>query len=95
MTSTTRRIGFPAGGRRCRPDGRRPRRPPAGLVGTAQDEPETALRQFLSGNVFGTLGLQPALGRLFIPADDVTPGGHPIAVLSYDYWSRRFNRDPA
>ena len=39
-------------------------------------DPEFALRQYLSGNAFATLGLQPALGRLFTPADDVTPGGH-------------------
>ena len=26
--------------------------------------------------------------------DDKTPGAHPYAVLSYDYWTRRFNRDP-
>ena len=59
----------------------------------AGGDPEVALRQYMSGNAFATLGLQPALGRLLGPADDVTPGGHPVAVLSYDYWSRRFNRD--
>ena len=26
--------------------------------------------------------------------DDLTPGAHPYAVLSYDYWTRRFGRDP-
>ena len=61
----------------------------------AGGDPEIALRQYLSGNAFATLGLQPALGRLLGPADDVTPGGHPVAVLSYDYWIRRFSRDPA
>ena len=60
----------------------------------AGGDPEVALRQYMSGNAFATLGLSPALGRLLGPADDVTPGGHPVAVLSYDYWSRRFNRDP-
>jgi putative ABC transport system permease protein len=53
-------------------------------------EPERVNRQFYSGNVFGVFGLQPALGRLFGPADDRTPGGHPIAVLAHDYWQRRF-----
>lgn len=61
----------------------------------AGDEPERLCRQFLSGNVFEVFGLQPALGRLLSPQDDVKPGGHPVAVISYDYWTRRFGRDPA
>ena len=65
------------------------------LLGSPGDEPEPVIRQFLSGNAFRALGLQPAAGRLFEPGDDVTPGAHPIAVLSHDYWTRRFNADPA
>jgi putative ABC transport system permease protein len=57
-------------------------------------EPEPVIRQYYSGNVFPTFGLQPTLGRLLTPSDDVTPGGHPVAVISYDYWTRRFARDP-
>lgn len=59
----------------------------------SNDEAEKVNRQFLSGNVFGVFGLQPALGRLLTPNDDVTPGAHPVAVLSYDFWTRRFARD--
>lgn len=51
-------------------------------------------REYVSGNVFPSFGLKPALGRLLAPGDDVTPGGHPVAVLSYDYWTRRFACDP-
>ena len=58
-------------------------------------EPETAVQQFVSGNVFATLGLQPAVGRLLGEHDDVVPGGHPVVVLSHDYWQRRFASDPA
>ena len=43
---------------------------------------------------FRPLVLQPALGRLLAPSDDVTPGAHPVAVISYDYWTRRFGRSP-
>jgi predicted permease len=57
-------------------------------------EPETVVQQFVSGNVFANLGLQPAVGRLIAERDDVVPGGHAIAVLSHDYWQRRFARDP-
>lgn len=51
-------------------------------------------RQFVSGNAFDMLGVRPALGRLFSPADDHMPGGSAVAVLSYEYWTRRFHRDP-
>ncbi len=43
--------------------------------------------------MFSLFGLKPAIGRLLTPADDMKPGGHPVAVLSYDYWQRRFNGD--
>jgi putative ABC transport system permease protein len=58
------------------------------------EEPEPIYRQYVSGNVFGVFGIQPALGRLLTPNDDLKPGAHPVAVLSYDYWTRRFGRDP-
>ena len=54
---------------------------------------EKAQIQCVSGNMFPVFGLQPALGRLLNENDDVTPGGHPIAVVSYDYWTRRFQSD--
>ena len=57
-------------------------------------EMERAYLQFVSGSMFPAFGLRPAAGRLFTSSDDVTPGAHPVAVLSYDYWSRRFGRDP-
>ena len=44
----------------------------------------------VSGNFFQVMGVQPAAGRLFSPEDDVTPGGHPVAVISYAYWQQRF-----
>jgi predicted permease len=59
------------------------------------DEPVPAFRQYVSGNVFGSLGLTPIVGRLLGPDDDRVPGGHAVAVLSHDFWSRRFARDPA
>ncbi len=44
----------------------------------------------VSGNYFSVLGVKPALGRLIDPDDDNTPGGHPVAVLSYGLWVRAF-----
>jgi hypothetical protein len=55
---------------------------------------ERAVGELISGNYFETLGVQPFLGRLIGPEDDRTPGAHPVAVLSYGYWQRRFGSDP-
>jgi predicted permease len=56
---------------------------------------EHAGGEMVSGNYFETLGVQPFLGRLIGPEDDRIPGAHPVAVLSYGYWQRRFGSDPA
>jgi macrolide transport system ATP-binding/permease protein len=48
-----------------------------------------------SGNYFDVLGIKAALGRTFLPEEDRTPGTHPVAVLSYGCWQRRFGADPA
>ena len=47
----------------------------------------------VSGNYFEVLGVGSALGRVFSPDDDRTPGGHPLAVMSYKCWLQRFGRD--
>src|SRR5579863_1312476 len=51
--------------------------------------------QIVSGTYFQVLGLKPLMGRLFTDADDRVLGGHPIAVISYDWWTSRFAQDPA
>ncbi|MBO0858641.1 MAG: ABC transporter permease, partial [Chloracidobacterium sp.] len=55
--------------------------------------------QFVSGNYFSLLGVKAVLGRTLSPADDSVPGkGGPdglVAVISFNYWTRRFGRDPA
>jgi predicted permease len=60
----------------------------------SDQEVEKAQRQYISGWTLGTFGLKPAAGRILTAADDAVPGAHPYAVLSYDYWVRRFGRDP-
>ncbi|MBS1825480.1 MAG: ABC transporter permease [Acidobacteria bacterium] len=61
---------------------------------STENEMEKAYRQYVSGNHFSALGLQPALGRLIGDNDDRQPGAHPVAVLTHQYWTRRFARDP-
>src|SRR5579883_783344 len=58
------------------------------------NEMEKANVQYVSGWMFSALGLEPAAGRLFTENDDLKPGAAPYAVISYDYWSRRFGLDP-
>ena len=50
--------------------------------------------ELVSGTYFPVLGVGPARGRVITPADDRVTGGHPVAVLSFDYWTGRFNSDP-
>jgi len=57
-------------------------------------EIEKAYLQYVSGWMFESFGLKPALGRLLKETDEKTPGAYPYAVLSYDYWTRRFGQDP-
>ena len=47
----------------------------------------------VTGNYFEVLGVDAALGRVMSSDDDRTPGGHPIAVMSYKCWQQRFGRD--
>jgi predicted permease len=48
----------------------------------------------VSGSYFPVLGVQPALGRLFTPEDDKTPGGHFVVVLSHAFWRSQFEQNP-
>ena len=48
----------------------------------------------VSGSYFATLGLRPAAGRLFGPEIDGAVGGHPVVVLSHDFWQAEFGGSP-
>lgn len=52
-------------------------------------------RSYVSGEAFDLLGVGPAAGRVFGAEEDRIPQARRVAVLSYDYWQRRFHRDPA
>src|SRR5262249_28092524 len=57
-------------------------------------EAEKVRIEMVSGNYFDVLGVRAAEGRTFSPEEDQTPGAHPVAVLSYGLWRRRFGADP-
>jgi len=56
---------------------------------------EKLLTQFVSGNAFDVLGVNAAVGRVLGPGDDLNPGAHPVAVISYAFWVRRLGGNPA
>src|SRR5580704_14728534 len=49
---------------------------------------------YVTGNYFSSLGVQPALGRLFFPAEGESGGKDPYIVLGYDFWQKKFGGDP-
>jgi predicted permease len=51
--------------------------------------------QLVSGNYFSLLGVSPVAGRAISAEDDVVPNGHPVAMISYGYWKRRFGLSPS
>jgi predicted permease len=61
---------------------------------TGMAEPEQVRTVAVSDGVLRTLGVPPALGRLFSQVDQV-PNGPGRVILSYGYWQRRFGGDRA
>jgi putative ABC transport system permease protein len=59
----------------------------------AEGEPERVEGGFTTVGLFDLLALRPALGRLFVAADEA-PEAPPVAVLSHAVWQRRFGGDP-
>jgi putative ABC transport system permease protein len=47
----------------------------------------------VGGTFFELLGVRPLAGRLFNRADDLTPGAHPVMILSEAFWRRRFGSE--
>jgi putative ABC transport system permease protein len=45
----------------------------------------------VSADLFPLLGIQPALGRVFLPKEDEP--GHRVVILSHGFWQRRFGAD--
>ncbi len=62
--------------------------------GGSQAPVDTRNGQYVSGNFFRTLGVQPWLGRLMTDADDQV-GAPPVAVLSYRIWESKYGSDPS
>ena len=60
----------------------------------AQGPVDTRNGQYVSGNFFRTLGINPWIGRLLTDEDD-QPNASPVAVMSYHVWSEKYGSDPS
>jgi predicted permease len=61
---------------------------------TGAGEPERIETSQVTANFFSILGVQPALGRTFLPDED-KPGCPPVVLLADSLWRRKFSADPA
>jgi predicted permease len=61
---------------------------------TGYGEPKPVSGVWVAGNFFQTLGVQPALGRLFT-REECVKGGRPAVLLSHAFWERQFAANPA
>ena len=65
----------------------------AGVTLTGVGEPERVVAVMAMGDIGRTLGITPALGRLFTP-DEATPGKDGVVDLSWGFFQRKFGGDP-
>src|SRR5262244_2190728 len=60
----------------------------------SQAQADTRNGEYVSGNFFRTLGVQPWIGRLMTDGDD-QEGAPPVAVMSYHVWRDKYGSDPS
>src|ERR1700681_3179030 len=58
------------------------------------DRAEVTTGSIVSANYFDAIGVPPILGRGFEPGEDAGRNAHPVTVISYQLWQRRFKGDP-
>lgn len=61
---------------------------------SGNEQTRIAFGQFVSGNYFSLFGVEPALGRGFLPEEDSAAVKDIPALLSYPAWQSRFQSDP-
>lgn len=67
---------------------------PASAGVTWKNHSEHVRVELVSGDYFGTLGVQAATGRLLLPSDETFENANPVAVLSFDYWKGHMAEAP-
>ena len=61
---------------------------------TGKGKPQRVWGMITSANYFDVLGVHAIMGRTFVPEEDLTPGGAPVAVTSYRLWQTHFGGRP-
>ena len=59
-----------------------------------EESGERILGLHVTSGYFEVMGVRPFMGRTILPEEDRGPGQHPVAVLSYRAWERRYGADP-
>jgi putative ABC transport system permease protein len=67
---------------------------PVGLNLSGTGHAERVQCEVVSPGYFRTLGISPLIGRTLVADDNAAPGIHPVAVIGYGLWRRRFGGDP-
>jgi macrolide transport system ATP-binding/permease protein len=63
------------------------------LAKSANDSPHLRGALMVSDNFFQVLGVEPGMGRGFLPAEGAVSGRSPVAVVAYDFWRAEFSSD--
>ncbi len=59
----------------------------------ADGDSQTLNAAVVSANYFSTLGINPSLGRFFLPEEDSVPDRDRVVVIAHSMWQRKFGGD--
>src|SRR6185436_17053912 len=65
-----------------------------GVMIQGPDGPERSIDAFVTPGFFALMGTRPKIGRTFVP-DDELPGSSRVAVISHEFFVKRFNGSPS
>ena len=66
-----------------------------GVARSSSEVPQMRAGVLVTDNFFSVLGVQPALGRGFLPSEGEVEGRDAVVVLSDDFWRSEFSADPS
>jgi predicted permease len=64
------------------------------LAFSGKGEPAQIFGEIVTGDFFSVLGVEPVLGRAFLPDEDRVPGEKLVTVLSHAFWKERLGGEP-